>query len=138
MTKAIRCAACTKRIRPHHPYIGVEELGTGRDLSREIAHGESVERELDAFIERRPEQRAKTEGERAVEDLWREAERKEAKRRREENRGGWLAYYRRLERGYLERAAECAGRADELEGTGPAVDQFDPLKKGRHAAERRT
>ena len=39
----------------------------------------------------------------------------EEARRREENRGGWLSWYRRLEHGYLERAAECGRRADALE-----------------------
>jgi hypothetical protein len=34
---------------------------------------------------------------------------------REENRGGWLSWYRWLERGYLERAAECGRRAEALE-----------------------
>lgn len=88
----------------------------GEALSREIAKGEHVEHELDRFISMRHERRVQTEGERAVEDLWREAERKAARKRREENRGGWLDYYRRLQRGYLERAAECGERADELEG----------------------
>jgi hypothetical protein len=44
----------------------------------------------------------------------RERERREEARRREENRGGWLSWYRCLERGYLERAAECGRRADAL------------------------
>ena len=45
----------------------------------------------------------------------RESERRAEARQREENRGGWLSWYRRLERGYLERAAECGRRADALE-----------------------
>ena len=87
----------------------------GRGIGRDIGRGEAVEHELTAFIERRHEQRVKTEGERQLEEAWRESERREEQRRREENRGGWLSWYRCLERGYLERAAECGRRAEALE-----------------------
>jgi hypothetical protein len=87
----------------------------GRGIGRDIGRGEAVERELDAFISKRHEQRVKTEGERQIEESWRESERREEARRREVNRGGWLSWYRRLERGYLERAAECGRSADALE-----------------------
>ena len=87
----------------------------GRGIGCDIGRGEAVEYELDAFISKRHEQRVKSEGERQAEEAWRESERREELRRREENRGGWLSWYRRLERGYLERAAECGRRADALE-----------------------
>lgn len=87
----------------------------GRAISRDIGRGEAVEHELTAFIEKCHEQRIKSEGERRAEKAWRESERREELRRREENRGGWLSWYRRLERGYLERAAECGRRGDALE-----------------------
>jgi hypothetical protein len=87
----------------------------GRAIRRDIGRGEAVEAEIDAFISKRHEQRVKSEGERQAEEAWRESERREELRRREENRGGWLSWYRRLERGYLERAAECGRRADALE-----------------------
>jgi len=74
-----------------------------------------VEHELDAFICKRHERRVKNEEERQLEEAWRESERRAEARRREENRGGWLSWYRRLERGYLERATECGQRADALE-----------------------
>jgi hypothetical protein len=86
----------------------------GRGIGRDIGRGESVEHELDAFISKRHEQRVKSEGERQIEEAWRESERRAEVRRREENRGGWLSWYRRLEYGYLERAAECERRADAL------------------------
>ena len=31
--KAIRCAACTKRIKAHHPHIGLIDLDTGAEIS---------------------------------------------------------------------------------------------------------
>lgn len=82
-------------------------IGTAlnRNLGSAAAPGEAVEGESDRFISTRHEQRVQTEGERAVEDVWCESERREEARRREEDRSDWLAWYRRLERGYLERAA---------------------------------
>jgi hypothetical protein len=87
----------------------------GRGIGRDIGRGEVVEHELDAFISKRHEQRVKSEGERQLEEAWRESERRAEARRREENRGSWLSWYRRLERGYLERSTECGQRADALE-----------------------
>jgi len=93
----------------------VDVAQPGWTIGRDIGRGEAVERELDAFIEKRHEQRRRTEGERAIEAAWRESARREEARRREENRSDWLAWYRRLERGYLERAAACCQRAEALE-----------------------
>ncbi len=31
--KPLRCAACARRIRPHHPRIGVEDYDTGVEFS---------------------------------------------------------------------------------------------------------
>ena len=31
--KLLRCAACTRRIRAHHPHLGVIDLQTGREFS---------------------------------------------------------------------------------------------------------
>jgi hypothetical protein len=44
----------------------------GRDIGRDIGRGEAMEHELDAFISKRHEQRLKTEGERQIEEAWRE------------------------------------------------------------------
>ena len=87
----------------------------GRGIGCDIGRGEAVEYEIDAFISKRHEQRVKSGGERQLEEAWRESERREKLRRREENRGGWLSWYRRLECGYLERTAECGRRAEALE-----------------------
>lgn len=96
---------------------GSEHL-PGAALSHEIAAGEHVEMEIDQFISRSHDQRVKAEGERTVEEAWRESERREEVRRREENRDGWLSWYRHLESGYLERAAECGRRASLIEDRG--------------------
>ena len=47
----------------------------GRPIGRDIAAGEAVEHELDAFIYRRHEQRRKSEPEREAEAAWVAAER---------------------------------------------------------------
>jgi hypothetical protein len=86
----------------------------GQDIGRDIGRGEAVEHELDAFISKLHEQRLKTEGERPIEEAWRESERRAEAHRREELRGCWLKWYRSLQCGYLERAAECGQRADAL------------------------
>jgi hypothetical protein len=54
MTRILRCSGCTRRIRGHHPHIGVEDLGTGREFSYH-AHPSCQERcaeETAARIER--------------------------------------------------------------------------------------
>lgn len=33
MTRILRCAACSRRIRPHHPHVGIIELDSGREIS---------------------------------------------------------------------------------------------------------
>jgi hypothetical protein len=88
-----------------------------RAIGRDISKGERAETDIKNLTERRHNQRALEEGERPVEEVWRVSERREEARRKEENRGSWLSWYRRLERGYLERAAECAQRAGVLEIT---------------------
>jgi hypothetical protein len=95
--------------------LGGATTRASRRKAGRAGRGEGVEYELDAFISKRHEQRVKSEGERQLEEAWRESKRREKLRQREENRGGWLSWYRRLERGYLERAAECGRRADALE-----------------------
>jgi hypothetical protein len=69
---------------PISDWTGPEHL-PGAALSRDIASGEKVEAELDQFISKRHRDRVTTEGERAVEEFWRETERRvEAARRAEE------------------------------------------------------
>jgi hypothetical protein len=47
----------------------------GAPLSRDIATGEKVEAELDAFVRGRDKERRKTEGERLEEEAWKESTR---------------------------------------------------------------
>jgi len=80
----------------------------------DVARSEAVERDLDAVIERRDRQRRQTEGERAIEEVWRASERRHAARLREQNRWEWVRYFDRLARSLRERAAHYERRADEL------------------------
>jgi hypothetical protein len=65
----------------------------GRGIGRDIGRGEAVERELDAFISKRHEQRVQAEGERLALEMWQESERRHAERRREEMRAAWCEYH---------------------------------------------
>ena len=60
----------------------------------DIAAGEHVEFELDAFISRRDKQRRQTEGKRRSEEAWQESERRYNTRQREANRLAWCEYHR--------------------------------------------
>jgi hypothetical protein len=33
MTRILRCAACARRIKPHHPYVGLIDHESGREIS---------------------------------------------------------------------------------------------------------
>ena len=92
----------------------------GRAIGREIATGERADAQIDAFISRRHDQREKSEGERAVEDLWRESERREAARRRKEARAGWYGWH--LDRAdlYARLSAEHEAAAEGLLSGGAA------------------
>jgi regulator of protease activity HflC (stomatin/prohibitin superfamily) len=72
------------------------EQPVGAPLSRDFIVGEQVDGELDNLILRRDKQRRQAEGDRQVEELWREGERRAAARRREENYHGLLANERHL------------------------------------------
>lgn len=66
----------------------------GRTTSEaEIASGMHVDAEMDAYIARRDKKRRQEEGERPEEALWRESERRENARRREQNRIAWSEYH---------------------------------------------
>jgi hypothetical protein len=67
--------------------------GLNLNLGSPNAPGEAVERELDAFISKRHEQRVQTEGERLALKMWQESERKYAERRREANRQAWTSFH---------------------------------------------
>ena len=66
----------------------------GRSISRDIARGEAVEKELDIFVSRRHESRVVDEGERPAEAAWAESERAHDAGRRESLRAAWREYHR--------------------------------------------
>ena len=52
--RSLRCAACSRRIRDHHPHIGIEDHASGREVAYH-ARPECQERGADhmaAMIER--------------------------------------------------------------------------------------
>ncbi len=54
MSRVLRCAACTRRIKPHHPNIGLIDCESGREISYH-ARRECQQRgmrEMDSLIER--------------------------------------------------------------------------------------
>jgi hypothetical protein len=75
--------------------VDEQPIGTGlnRNLGSPTAPGDAVERELDAFISKRHEQRVQAEGERLALEMWQESERKYAERRREANRQAWTSFH---------------------------------------------
>jgi hypothetical protein len=91
-------------------------LEPGRGVNRNIAVGENAERQIDAFIEKRHNDRVPDGGERLAEDLWKASERREAARRRIEEGLARLAWHRRLESVYAGRSEEHGRVADVLEG----------------------
>lgn len=68
-------------------------MRSGRDNAE---HGETVEKELDAFIERRARDARKTGQDEALEEMWRASERREGERRRRRNAALWYEFHMRL------------------------------------------
>ena len=52
MTRTLRCAACARRIRAHHPHIGVEDLQTGEEFSYHARCQERCAEETAARLQR--------------------------------------------------------------------------------------
>ena len=65
----------------------------GRAVGREIASGEAVEHELDAFVSRRHDQRVKSEGERAAEELWEAGARAHGRRQEADERAERVTFH---------------------------------------------
>jgi hypothetical protein len=87
-----------------------------RFINRNIAAGESAERELDRFIAHRHDKRAISEGERLEEALWRANERRAQEKRRQERHVGLLANERHLRSVYLRLYKEKDESVARLEG----------------------
>ena len=71
----------------------VRDDNRGQASGRNIAAGEAVEHELDAFISRRHEQRLKSEPECELEAAWKTSERRQEAARRREARAGWYGWH---------------------------------------------
>jgi hypothetical protein len=84
--------------------------GTGRDIAR----GEVVEHELNAFIAKRHERRVKDEGERQVEEMWKTRERLEVARQRRELDAEWRGWHRSRAALYARLSAEHEEQAKRL------------------------
>jgi hypothetical protein len=80
----------------------------GRGIGRDIAADENVERQIDAFIQKRHSDRVRDEGERAVEKIWRASERREEERRRQEEHVGRIGVLEHLHGVYARRAEEIS------------------------------
>jgi hypothetical protein len=62
-------------------------------VSMDVTHSESVEKELDAFVERRHERRVAEEGRRPSQAKWRESERRREDGRRQLARLEWHQHH---------------------------------------------
>ena len=93
----------------------IEDKPIGAGLSRDIATGEKVEAELDAFIASRHRKRVATEGKHDEEAAWAESARRLLAKQAEETRAGLAGFYRHLEALYATRSEECGRTADIYE-----------------------
>jgi hypothetical protein len=93
----------------------------GRSISRDIARGELVEKELDAFVSKRHESRVVDEGERPTEEAWMESGRRHDASRRAALRSAWCAFHRdqaeRLRRNLAALVAHHEREAERLQAT---------------------
>ena len=80
----------------------------------DIAKGEATEKELDAMIRQRHDQRVQSEGERAELEAWQITERIDAARKREQNRWEWVRYFDRIAACLRARAEEYDRRVEKL------------------------
>src|SRR5215217_2824797 len=76
----------------------------------DLARSEAVEKELDAFIERRSRQKDPDD----EHELWKDSVRRYNARRKEENRLAWCDYFERLAACLRARAEEYDHRAQTL------------------------
>jgi hypothetical protein len=60
------------------------------------APGESVEEELDRFVEKRHDRRVQEEGARSAEPSWAESSRRYEAERASDRRSAWIEYHRRM------------------------------------------
>ena len=77
----------------------------------DVEAGEAVEKELDAFVERRSRDAKKVGQDEALEAMWRAGERRERERRRRENRALWYEFHTRLAESHAAISREHEARA---------------------------
>ena len=80
----------------------------------DVARSEVVEGELVRLIEKRHDQRVKTEGERLEEALWMESERRYHEIRQRQNVAAWFAHFCRMADNHAALAEDYQRRAEEL------------------------
>ena len=86
----------------------------GRAIGRDIAAGEAVEHELDAFISRCHEHRRMSEPEREAEAAWKASERRQEAHRRRENAAAWHGWHVHRAELYARLSAEHEAAAEGL------------------------
>jgi len=92
----------------------------GAALNRDIvATGEKVEAELDHFISKRHQQRVLLEGERAVEESWKESTRRQAAKAEADALYSRLVFFKHLRGVYAARTLEYDRIIETLEGNLP-------------------
>lgn len=102
----------------------VDTTDTMREIGRDISEGrsaEAAEAQLDHFIERRHNERIRTEGERAEMEAWELSARIHASKLERDNAAKWRRFHleqaERAERNAALIAAEHRRRAEVLEAT---------------------
>ena len=86
----------------------------------DTTRGEWVEKELNLLIERRHDQRVRTDGERVEEELWMESERCYLEIKRRQSVAAWFAYFCRMRDNHARLSEDYQRRAEALceEGSG--------------------
>jgi hypothetical protein len=79
-----------------------------------VAHGEMVEKELDAFIERRSRRRSQETDPDEQEELWRESVRRFHERSEAEMRHRWIEYEQHMTELHTRLAEEHREKAEKL------------------------
>jgi hypothetical protein len=80
----------------------------------DVAQGYQVETDLSRLIERRHDERVKSEGERLEEELWMESARRYHERQREQNRWEWVRYFDRMAESHAQLSESYRERAERL------------------------
>lgn len=97
----------------------------------DVEAGETVEKELDAFIERRARDTRKTGKDEALEEMWRASEQRDRERRRRKNRALWYEFHVRLADAHAAISREHEERALALlEEPEPELTKTTPCKAG--------